>query len=66
MNYLFTDAVNYRQCRLIKKLSRHEDDMAHKLSHSTKKAAVQMKDRTFGGRDPVTVIAFLQEFKYHS
>lgn len=37
--------------------------MGHKLSRIIKKAAVQMKDGTFSGRDPVLIIAFLQNFK---
>lgn len=63
VNKLFADAVDYRNYRLIKKSTRYEDDVANKLNKMTKKTAVQMKDRTVSAKDPVSIIAFLQNFK---
>lgn len=63
VNGLFTDATNYRQYRLLKKSGRYDKDVDHELSHMTKNVAVHMKDRTFGFKDTVSNIAFLQDFK---
>lgn len=62
-NELFKDAVDYRSYRLIKNLARKADDVANELSKMTKKTDVQMKDRIFNGKDTVSIVAFLQDFK---
>lgn len=53
----------YRNYRLLKKLFSYENDLAHQLQRMAKKIAVLMKNRTFSGRDPMSVIGFLQEIK---
>lgn len=62
-NDLFTDVVDYWQYRLIKKSVRNDDDVAHELGRMKRKVAVLRKDKTFGGRDLLSVIGFLQAFK---
>lgn len=37
--------------------------MSNELNKMIKKRAVQMKDRTFNGKDPMSIIVFLQDFK---
>lgn len=41
----------------------YKDDVAHKLSRMTQKVVVQLRDRAFGGTDPVSIIIFLQDVK---
>lgn len=63
MNELFTDPINYRYYRLIKKLVWHSDDMTSELNKMTKKTAMQVKDRTFNESHPVSIIAFYRTSK---
>lgn len=63
MNELLSNAVKYCRYRLSKTSARYDDDVANELNKRTKKTTVQIKDRTFSGRDPVSIIAFLQNFK---
>lgn len=60
---LFTDAFDFRQYRLLRKFGWYDDDVARGLNRMTKKVTMQMKDETFGGRDPVSIIGFLQDFR---
>lgn len=63
INDCFTAAVDYRSYHRLKKSSRYGNDLAHELHRMAKKVAVQMKDRTFSAKDPLSVVAFLQRFK---
>lgn len=62
-NDRFATAVNYPNYRYLNKVSLYDDDVEHELHRMAKKIAVQMKDRTFPGKDPSLVIAFYNEFK---
>lgn len=57
-NKLFGNVVEYQNCRLTKKSSWCDDDDANELSKMTKKATLQMKDRTFSGGNPTSITAF--------
>lgn len=63
MKDLLTDDVDDRQCKRIKKPARYDDSVKCKPSCMKKKAVVQMKDRSFGGRDLKSVIYLLKDFK---
>lgn len=63
MKELSADAVDYRNDKTIKKSAWYEDDVANELKRMMNNTAVQMNDRTFSGKDPVSIIAFLQNFK---
>lgn len=60
---MFTNAVNYQNYRLIKKCARYDDEFANKSKKKTKKTAVQMRDRTFSGKDAVWTVVLLQDLK---
>lgn len=62
-NELFANAVDYRNYLLIIMSARYEDVVANELNNMTKKTAVQMKNWTFNGKDPVSIAAFPQDFK---
>lgn len=59
----FAAAVNCQDYRLLKKSSRNDHIVVHKLHKMSKKLALQMKDRTLSRKNPKPVIAFLEEFK---
>lgn len=63
VNDLFTNFVDYRQYRPLKTSERYDDDVAHEMSRMTKTVPVEMKDRMVDGRDPVSIITFLQDLK---
>lgn len=63
MNELFADAVDYLSYRLIKKSAWYDFGVANERKKMTKKAAAQMKDRTFSIMDPLWITTFLQDFK---
>lgn len=63
MSDQFTDAVDYHQYWVSKTSTSYDDDVARELRCITKKVALQMKDSTFDRRDPVLIIAFLNDFK---
>lgn len=63
LNELFTEVGGYRNYHLIKKSARYDDNVANELGMMTKKTSVQMKDRTFNGKHPLSIIAFLHDFK---
>lgn len=50
-NMLLVDAVEHQIYHLIRNTVRNKDDVASKLNNMTKKAAVQMKHRTFNGKN---------------
>lgn len=50
VNELFTNGVEYRNSRFIKKSSWYDDDVANELDEMTKKIAIQMKDRIINGK----------------
>lgn len=52
MSEIYADAIDYRSSLLIKKSFWYVDDVAYKLIKMTKKTAVQIRDRTFSGKDP--------------
>lgn len=60
---LFTDAAEYLQYRLLKTLGPYDDAVAHELKWMTMKVAVQMKHKTYGGREVASIFAFLQYVK---
>lgn len=60
---LFTDAIGNRQYILLKEFGSYDDEVTHKLNRIAKKVAVPIKYRTFGGRNPVSTIAFLEDPK---
>lgn len=57
------NAVDDQKYRLIENLALYEDNVPNELYKMTKKTAVQSKDGTFSGKDQVSIIAFLQDFK---
>lgn len=63
MNDLFLKAVDYCTYRLIKQSARWNEGVAHELHRTVKRAAVQMKGRTFSGKDHMSVIDYFQDFK---
>lgn len=66
----FIDSINERyqaafdlMCYwLINKSRWYEEDVTSKIHKMRKKIAVQMKDLSFNGKDPIWVINFLAEF----
>lgn len=63
LNKLFAEAFDYQKDRLIKKSQRNDDNVANKLNKMSKKTAVRMKDQSFSGQAPVSIIVFLQDFQ---
>lgn len=63
VDILFKKAVHYHKYHPIKKLVRYDEDVAHDLQRMAKKTAVQIKDKTFSEKDPMSVVAFLQNYK---
>lgn len=63
VNDLFQKLVEYHTYRLIKKLARYNDNVAHELHRMAKKTVIQMKNGTFSGQDLMSVVAFLQDCK---
>lgn len=59
VNKQLEDAVDYRNYRLSKKSSRYENEVANELNKMTKNIAVQMKNRSFSGKDSVSIITYL-------
>lgn len=47
----------------MKRLFTYDDDVVHELHKIAKKIAMQMKNPTFSGKDPMSLIVFLQEYK---
>lgn len=58
MNYRPAFAPDYQDCRLIKKSSSYDDDLARESDKMLKQFAVQMKDRLFSWRYRRLVAAF--------
>lgn len=56
-------AVDYTNHRLLKKLSGYEDKVAHERHKMAKKIAVKVKNHAFVGKDSISVIAFLEQFR---
>lgn len=63
VNNRFASAADYRSYYLLKKLSHLDDDVVHELHKMAKKIASQIKDCFFSGKDPILVVAFLQDCK---
>lgn len=63
VNDHFEAEIDYQNYRLLKKTFRYDDNVAHELYKMAKKIAVYLKDRTFSGKELISVIAFLLEFK---
>lgn len=63
MNYLFQKAIYYRTYRPTKQSALYNVDVAHELHYMAKKTALQTKESTFSGKDPMPVIAFLLTLK---
>lgn len=60
---LFTRAVDYRSYHLIKKWTWYNSDLVNEVNKLTKKTNVRMKDQTLNRKDPVSIIAYRQNFK---
>lgn len=63
MTELFTDAIDYRSYRLIENSVWYDDDVVSDLNKMPKETAVQMKDRMFNRKDPLSIVTFRQDFK---
>lgn len=61
MNDLFRKVVDHRTYHVATPSSRYDDDVAHDL-YRVNKTGVVMKDWTFPGIDPMSVIVFLLRF----
>lgn len=48
---------------IIKKCTRSDNDVEYKLNKMATKIAVQVNDEIFNGKNTVSVIVFIQEFK---
>lgn len=59
----FATAVDYRPYSLLKKSSRHDDDVAHDLQMMAKNKVVQITDHTFSWEKLMSVNSFFQVFK---
>lgn len=53
----------YQNYRSIERSAGYIDSVANELKKMSNETAVQMKNRRFTGEDPVSVIAFLQDFR---
>lgn len=60
---LLADAVGYQTYHLMKKSARYDDDLASELNNMTKKNAIQKNYKTVNGKDRMSIIAFLRDFK---
>lgn len=63
VNYLFRKAADYRPYRLIKQSARYGYGLAHELYRMAKRIVVQIKNRMISRKNPMSVIAFLYDFK---
>lgn len=63
VNDLLWKALDCPTYSLIKRSAWYDEDVAHELHRMAKRTAAQMNDRTFSGRDPMSVIAFLQDLR---
>lgn len=59
----YQKAVDHRYYRSIYKSEWHDYDMASDFQKMRKKVAVQMKDQAFNGKDSISVVEVLTEFK---
>lgn len=56
-------AVEYRLQKLIRRSQRYEDYFTSEMQKIRKKVAMQMKDQVFSGKDLISAINYLTEFK---
>lgn len=59
----FAATVDYRSDRLLRKSLRYEDYFFHEFNKIAKKLAVKKKDHNVFGKDPISIMPSLQEFK---
>lgn len=63
VNDLIRKAVAHRTYHIIKQLARYEDVVAYKIHRMANKTTVEMMDKMFSGKENISVVGFLQDFK---
>lgn len=59
---LCTDTVDYRNCHIIQKFPLCKDKVANEINMMTRKASIQIKERIFDVKHPLSIVAFFEDF----
>lgn len=64
VSYKYQKDVEYHSYHHIHKSQRYRDNVGFKIRKMLKRSTVQMKDQVLNGKDPISVINFMNAFKW--